>query len=130
MGTALGALGLSCALLAWSGLAETLGDFTAGALLVRVHTGAATAVPAAIMLLLPASMLIRRPSADERWEKLLFGLVLACVPMLVIMPVALSLGMGAALGDRQYRPCAGPMGSRQLFKRLWVRGDTPCPSPD
>lgn len=128
LATAIAALGLFCVFLAVSGLRESFGGFAAGAPLVRVRTGAATAAPVAIMLLLFAIMLIRQPSADGRREKLLFGLVLACVPLLAVTPVALGLGMGAALSGRDYRQCDGPMGSRQFLTRLWVRHDAPCPS--
>ena len=128
LAAALATFGLFCVFLAWSGLTETFSGFAARSPLVRVRTGAATAAPVSVMLLLFALMLIRRPSADGRREKLLFGTVLACAPLLVIMPVALGLGMGAALGGRDYRQCEGPMGSRGFLTRIWIRDDAPCPS--
>lgn len=120
-------LGLFCAYLAVTGLGETFAGLAAETPVVRVRAGAAAAVPTAAMLLLLALLLFRQPSADGRREKRLFSAVVACLPLLAIMPLGLTWGAGARLEDRGYQRCVGPMGSRGLLTRTWTRGDAPCP---
>lgn len=122
-------LGLFCAYIAATGLSETFTGLTTAAPLVNVRAGAAAALPAAAMLLLLALLLWRTPSADSRREKRLFGVVLACMPLLALMPLGLTLFAGSRLAAREYRRCEGPMGSRGLLTRTYARGDAPCPTP-
>jgi hypothetical protein len=128
LAAALGALGLLCAYIAAAGLTETFAGLSAGASPVLIRAGAAAAAPAAFMLLLLALLLVREPSASGRREKRLFGAVLACLPLLVVLPMGLNWIAGTRLADQGYRQCAGPMGSRGVLTRTWTRADAPCPA--
>ena len=110
------ALGGFMAFVAWDGIAELTSGVAAHALQLVVRTGAAAAIPAAIMLVLLAVMLVW-PAQARR----LFAVVLVCTPLLLLFPVAFYVGTNRILPGRGYERCADPeTGSRYLAVR-WVR---------
>lgn len=117
------ALGGLMAFIAWDGIAGLASGMAVEAPWIVVHTGAAAAIPAAVMLALLALMLVC-PAQARR----LFTVVLICAPMLLVFPIALFVATNRALPTRGYERCDDPEpGSRYLATR-WVRAGG-CAAP-
>lgn len=117
----LAALATGVGWLAASDLVDLVRGAHARAPSLTVATGSAAALPAVLAIALVAGLLVI--PMNDRWQRLLFGGILACLPFVLIGPLALYLMAGWMLPARGYTQCDRPVAGARFLTTGWVRGD-------
>lgn len=125
----LGVLGAVLLFIAWDGIAQLVGGVRAGAGRLVVRTGAAAAIPAAMMLIALAALIVYNRPATDRNARRLFAIVVASAPFLLLLPLALFVSTNALLPDKGYRRCVDPEGGQRFLAVEWIRTGAGAGSP-
>jgi hypothetical protein len=99
----------------WSGRALwlELSAISHSAPLVELHAGAASGLPAGLSLLaLSATLMVG--SRSEKWARSAMTAAICAVPLVVILPAVLLIGVGGYLSSKGYVQCLDQLGGQRF----------------
>ncbi|UYW29377.1 hypothetical protein [Methylorubrum extorquens] len=123
LGFLAGAAGL--VFIAVSDFGAAVTGLSAGDELIEVSSHAPAALPAAVGLSAFAAMLVRRkgtPRSDTR----LMAAALACIPLMLLLPIPYLLTWRAILTDHGYTPCETTIAGRRTVYRWGPAASGSC----
>jgi len=120
LGFLAGAAGLF--FIAASDFGAVITGLSAGEELIEVSSHAPAALPAAVGLGAFAAMLLRR-RGTPRGDTQLMAVALACIPLMLLLPIPYLLTWRSVLLDHGYAQCETAVAGRRKVYR-WVRADS------
>lgn len=123
LGLLAGAAGLLC--IAVSDFGAILAGLADGAEPIEVSSHAPAALSGALGLGAFSAMLLRRrgtPRGDGR----LMAAALACIPLMLLLPIPYLYAWRAVLTDRGYAPCGTALAGRRPVYRWYPAASGPC----
>lgn len=126
LGIGLFALATFLAGIATHDLWSFLDGLASGAIWIDVNTGTAGAVPAAVAIGCWSLILLGLRMTD-RTERRIMGLSFACVPLIVLLPLAFMVVTNAVLSEKGYERCHVDPSRRFPGTRYMRTGLEACP---
>ena len=123
LGFLAGAAGL--VFIAVSDFGATVTGLSAGNGLIEVSSHAPAALPAAVGLSAFAAMLVGR-KGTPRGDTRLMAAALACIPLMLLLPIPYLLTWRAILTDHDYTPCETTIAGRRAAYRWGPAASGSC----